>query len=84
LRLLERPGRPWNGISALRAPTAWAAAIQIDLREMFGGIGYGKSYRPTYALVESGDKQVIVRIDDVGPLKPGRVIDFKEQTSLKD
>jgi rare lipoprotein A len=61
-------------------PTAWTAAIQIDLREMFGGVQYGKAYRPTYALVASADKQVIVKINDVGPLEPGRVIDFNEQT----
>jgi|SRR5271169_425726 len=61
-------------------PTAWTAAIQVDLREMFGGVRYGKDYRPTYALVESADKEVIVRINDVGPLEPGRVIDFNEQT----
>ena len=26
------------------------------------------------------DKKVIVKINDVGPLTPGRVIDFNEQT----
>src|ERR1700684_746730 len=31
-------------------PTAWTAAIQTDLREKFGGVRYGKDYRPTYAL----------------------------------
>jgi len=61
-------------------PTAWAAAIRADLREKFGGVRYGKSYRAAYALVESADKQAIVKINDVGPLKPGRVIDFNEQT----
>jgi rare lipoprotein A len=61
-------------------PTAWTAAIQIDLREQFGGVRYGKNYQPTYALVESGEKQVIVKINDVGPLKPGRVIDLNERS----
>ena len=61
-------------------PKEWTAAIQTDLREKFGGVRYGKSYRHTYALVESADKQAIVKINDVGPLKPGRVIDFNEQT----
>jgi rare lipoprotein A len=59
---------------------AWTAAIQTNLRERFGGVHYGKNYRPTYALVSSQDKQVIVKINDVGPLEPGRVIDLNEQT----
>jgi rare lipoprotein A len=61
-------------------PIEWTAAIQIDLREKFGGVGYGKQYRPAYALVEGVDKKAIVKINDVGMLKPGRVIDFNEQT----
>jgi hypothetical protein len=32
------------------------------------------------ALVTSADKQAIVKIDDVGPLEPGPVIDLNEQT----
>ena len=59
---------------------AWTAAIQTNLREAFGGIRYGKDYRPTYALVEVAEKRVIIKINDVGPLKPGRVIDFNKQT----
>jgi len=54
----------------------WAAAIQIDLRAQFGGVRYGRNYQPAYALVEAGDKRLIVKINDVGPLKPGRVIDL--------
>jgi rare lipoprotein A len=61
-------------------PSAWAAAIQTDLREQFGGVAYGKNYRPTFALVENADKHAIIKINDVGPLKSGRVIDFDEQT----
>jgi rare lipoprotein A len=60
--------------------TAWTAAIQTNLRERFGGVGFGKTYQPTYALVSSADKQVIVKINDVGPLTPGRVIDLNERT----
>jgi rare lipoprotein A len=59
---------------------AWTAAIQTDLRETFGGVRYGKDYRPTYALVEVAEKRAIIKINDVGPLKPGRVIDFNKQT----
>jgi rare lipoprotein A len=60
-------------------PGTWTAAIQADLREQFGGVHYGKDYRPAYALVASADKQVIVKINDVGPLEPGRVIDLNER-----
>jgi rare lipoprotein A len=60
-------------------PDKWTAAIQIDLRAWFGGIAYGKAYLTTYALVEYGDKQEIVKINDVGPLKPGRLIDLSER-----
>jgi peptidoglycan lytic transglycosylase len=60
--------------------TAWTAAIQTDLREQFGGVRYGKLYRPTYALIESDDKQLIVKINDVGPLRPDRVIDLNERS----
>ena len=61
-------------------PTTWTAAIQTDLREKFGGVHYGRDYRPAYALVASADKQAIIKINDVGQLKSGRVIDFNEQT----
>src|SRR5262249_16113274 len=46
---------------------AWTAAIKTSLREKFGGVRFDKDYRPVYALVESADKQVIVKINDVGP-----------------
>lgn len=58
----------------------WTAAIRLDLRERFGGVRYGRNYRPTYAMVEAGAKRVIVKINDVGPLKPGRIIDLNERT----
>lgn len=61
-------------------PAAWTAAIKTSLRDKFGGVHYGKDYRPAYALVESAEKQVIVKINDVGPLTPGRVIDLNERT----
>jgi rare lipoprotein A len=59
-------------------PLAWAAAIQTDLREQFGSVRRGN--RAGFALVEGINKKVIVKINDVGPLKPGRVIDLNEQT----
>ncbi|HUC51748.1 MAG TPA: septal ring lytic transglycosylase RlpA family protein [Xanthobacteraceae bacterium] len=61
-------------------PGAWTAAIQTDLRNLFGGVHYGKDYVPCYALVAADDKQAIIKINDVGPLEPGRVIDLNEQT----
>ena len=57
-------------------PNAWTAAIQTGLRRRFGGIRFGKDYRRAYALVESADKSAIVEINDVGPLRPGRIIDL--------
>ena len=79
-----RPGRLEGGKQTASGepydPIEWTAAIQTDLREKFGGVGYGRLYRPAYALVEGADKKVIVKINDVGPLRPGRVIDFNEQT----
>jgi rare lipoprotein A len=59
-------------------PTVWAAAIKTSLREKFGGVQYGA--RPKYALVEAVGKKVIVKINDVGPLTPGRIIDLNERT----
>jgi rare lipoprotein A len=61
-------------------PEGWTAAIQIDRRDDFGGVRYGRLYRPAFALLERGDKRAIVRINDVGPLRPGRVIDLNERS----
>jgi rare lipoprotein A len=60
-------------------PTGWTAAIRTDLRAQFGGVRFGRNYRPAYALVESDDKRLIVRINDVGPLKRGRIIDLNQR-----
>jgi len=55
-------------------PEDWSAAIRIDLRDKFG---FAKgSCQPSYALVENADKRLIVKINDVGTLRPGRVIDL--------
>ncbi len=79
-----RPGNREGSIETASGerydPNAWTAAIQIDLRDLFGGVHYGKDYRPAYALVAKDDKQAVVKINDVGELEPGRVIDFNEQT----
>jgi rare lipoprotein A len=79
-----RDGAGEGGISTSSGehydPIAWTAAIQIDLRGQFGGVRFGRNYRAAFALVESGERQVIVKINDVGPLKPGRVIDLNERS----
>jgi peptidoglycan lytic transglycosylase len=58
----------------------WTAAIQTRFRQTFGGIRFGKEYRPAYALVEAAGKKAIIKINDVGPLRPGRVIDLSKKT----
>jgi rare lipoprotein A len=73
-----REGGPGTASGEPYDSAAWAAAIQINLREAFGGVYYGRS--PSYALVEGMNKKVIVKINDVGPLQPGRIIDFNERT----
>jgi rare lipoprotein A len=59
-------------------PSVWAAAIKTSLRQKFGGVHYGA--RPKFALVEAKGKKVVVKINDVGPLTPGRIIDLNERT----
>jgi rare lipoprotein A len=61
-------------------PDTWTAAIRTDLRDQFGGVRFGRNYRPAYALLECGDRKVIVRINDVGPLEPGRIVDLNDRT----
>jgi rare lipoprotein A len=74
-----RSGGPETASGEIYDPAAWTAAIQTDLRDKFGGVRYGKDYQPTYALVASIDKRIVVKINDVGPLEKGRVIDLNEQ-----
>jgi rare lipoprotein A len=78
-----KPGYREGGVEtasgeAYNAQT-WTAAIQIDLRGAFGGVRYGRNHRPAFALVAVGEKSAIIRINDVGPLLPGRVIDLNER-----
>lgn len=60
-------------------PIAWTAAIQTDLRDEFAGVRYGRLYKPSFALIELNGRRAIVKINDVGPLRPGRVIDLSQQ-----
>ena len=77
-----RPGWREGGVNTASGerydPSAWTAAIKTNLRKEFGGVQYGA--RPKYALVEGAGKKAIVKINDVGPLTPGRIIDFNERT----
>ncbi|WP_283815774.1 septal ring lytic transglycosylase RlpA family protein [Bradyrhizobium glycinis] len=77
-----KPGREEGGPKTASGerydPSAWTAAIKTSLRRKFGGVQFGE--RPKYALVEAVGKKAIVKINDVGPLRPGRIIDFNERT----
>jgi rare lipoprotein A len=77
-----RPGYREGGVDTASGErhdsSAWAAAIKTNLRKEFGGVRYGA--RPKYALVEGAGKKAIIKINDVGPLTPGRIIDFNERT----
>ena len=61
-------------------PIGWTAAIQTGMRGEFAGVRYGRLYKPSFALVEVDGRRAVVKINDVGPLRPGRVIDFSVQT----
>lgn len=73
-----REGGPETATGERYNPSAWTAAIKTGLRGKFGGVHYGST--PSYALVEERGKKVIVKINDVGPLTPGRIIDLNERT----
>ena len=55
---------------------AFTAAAQLKLRDRFGGIKFGRLYRPAYGLGEWEGKKIILRFNDVGPLRPGRTVDL--------
>ena len=77
-----KPGKEEGGPSTASGerydPSLWTAAIKTSLRRKFGGVEFGA--KPKYALVEAAGKKVIVKINDVGPLRPGRIIDLNERT----
>ena len=77
-----RPGWREGGLNTASGErydaSVWAAAIKTSLRHKFGGVQFGA--RPKFALVEAAGKKVIVKINDVGPLTPGRIIDLNERT----
>src|SRR5689334_19054795 len=73
-----REGGPSTASGERYDPFAWSAAIKTNLRNLFGGVKYRE--RPKFALVEAKGKKVVVKINDVGPLTPGRIIDLNERT----
>ena len=72
-----REGGPNTASGERYDPSVWTAAIKTSLRQKFGGVRFGE--RPKYALVEAIGKKIIVKINDVGPLTPGRIIDLNER-----
>ncbi|MGY0575102.1 septal ring lytic transglycosylase RlpA family protein [Bradyrhizobium sp. RDM12] len=74
----KEEGGPRTASGERYDPSVWTAAIKTGLRRKFGGVQFGA--RPKFALVEAVGKKVIVKINDVGPLKPGRIIDLNERT----
>jgi len=74
----KEEGGPGTASGERYDPEVWTAAIKTSLRQKFGGVQFGAP--PRYALVEAVGKKVIVKINDVGPLRPGRIIDLNERT----
>ena len=74
----KEEGGPRTASGERYDPERWTAAIKTSLRQKFGGVQFGA--RPKFALVEAVGKKVIVKINDVGPLRPGRIIDLNERT----
>jgi rare lipoprotein A len=57
-------------------PDAFTAAAQLEIRGKFGGIRFGVKYQPAYAVAEYKGKKLILKFNDVGPLRPGRKFDL--------
>jgi rare lipoprotein A len=57
-------------------PEAFTAAAQLKIRDKFGGIRFGRLYQPAYAVAEYENKKIIIKFNDVGPLRPGRKFDL--------
>ena len=62
-------GEPFN-------QDAFTAAAQIEIRGKFGGIRFGTKYQPAYGVAEYNGKKIILKFNDVGPLRPGRKFDL--------
>jgi rare lipoprotein A len=57
-------------------PEAFTAAAQLAIRDKFGGIRFGRLYQPAFAVAEYESKKLILKFNDVGPLRPGRKFDL--------
>jgi hypothetical protein len=57
-------------------PEAFTAAAQLKIRDKFGGIRFGRLYQPAYAVAEYESKKIILKFNDVGPLRAGRKFDL--------
>src|SRR3982074_2354173 len=57
-------------------PAAFTAAAQLKIRDRFGGIKFGRLYQPSYGIAEYAGKKLILKFNDVGPLRPGRMFDL--------
>lgn len=57
-------------------PKAFTAAVQLDIRDKFGGIKFGTLYQVVFAIAEYSGKKLILKFNDVGPLRPGRKFDL--------
>jgi rare lipoprotein A len=57
-------------------PNAFTAAVHFSIRNKFGGIRYGTNYRPAYGIAEYGGKKLVLKLNDVGPLRRGRKFDL--------
>lgn len=70
----DDPGETASG--ELYDPAAFTAAAQLKIRDKFGGIKFGRLYQPSYGIAEYAGKKLILKFNDVGPLRPGRIIDL--------
>jgi rare lipoprotein A len=57
-------------------PKAFTAAVQLALRDRFGGVRSGPNYRPVYVIAEFEGKRAVLKINNVGTMKPGRMFDL--------
>ena len=57
----------------------YTAAIRKDLRKQFGAGTYGKSGLARVTNLNNG-RSIIVKVNDVGPLPTGRVVDLSEKS----
>lgn len=74
------PGFEGNSTSAGETfrTSKLTAAIQIGLRDEYGGVNRNSQLYYAKVTNTGNGKSVVVKINDVGPLAPGRIIDLSE------